>query len=190
MQEQQDVDLTISQFIDDELDQQQALSLLEAMRKNSQIESKLLRYQVIGQVIRTETSIQRPVSMVNRVSDAVKQEVIHLHPRKQKIRYYVKAAAIAATLAGVAVVTPHLIKQQDDSIDNRSVQMAKMEQEKTVNQPVTLAASHFRKPLSMQFNHTQKQLQGYLYAHSNRVFVASNMGLRPYVQTASLNQGQ
>ncbi len=189
MQEQQDVDLIISQFLDNELDQQQALSLLKAMRKNSQIEAKLLRYQVIGQVIRTESGIHHPIAMVNRINRALQSEAIHFHPRKKPIRRYVKVAALAATLAGVAVVTPQLLKQ-NESVGGQSVQMASTEQPRNNAQPVTLAASHFKKPLSMQFNHTQKQLQDYLYAHSNRVFVASDMAFRPFVQTASLNQGQ
>ncbi len=189
MQEQQDVDLIISQFLDNELDQQQALSLLKAMRRNSRIEAKLLRYQVIGQVIRTETGIHRPVAMVNKVNQAVQQEVIHFHPRKKRLRHYAKVTALAATLAGVAIVTPHLLKN-GQTTQGRSVQMAKAERQHPDPQPVTLAASHFRKPLSMQFNHTQQQLQDYLYAHSNRVFVASDMAFRPFVQTASLNQGQ
>ena len=187
--QEQDVDQIISQFLDNELDQQQAMTLLKAMKKDSQIEAKLLRYQVIGQVIRTETAIHRPVAMVDRINQALQQDVIHFHPRKKVLRQYVKAAALAATLAGVAIVTPHLLKQ-DKSLDKRSVQMARAEQPGNSRQVVTLAASHFRKPLSMQFDHTQNQLQDYLYAHSNRVFVASDMAFRPYVQTASLNQGR
>jgi negative regulator of sigma E activity len=189
MQEQQDVDLILSQFLDGELDQQQALSLLKVMKKNSHIEAKFLRYQVIGQVIRTETDICHPVAMVNRVNQAVRQEVIHFHPRKKSFRRYAKITALAATLAGVAVVTPYLVKSHK-TIEGRSVQMAEATQPRNNQQSVTLAASHFRKPLSMQFNHTQQQLQDYLYAHSNRVFVASDMAYRPFVQTASLNQGQ
>ncbi|WP_198243518.1 sigma-E factor negative regulatory protein [methane-oxidizing endosymbiont of Gigantopelta aegis] len=191
MQEQQNIGLKLSQFLDDELDQQQALSLLKEMRHNTDIEAKMLRYQVIGQVLRTEESIHKPIYLVNKVHDALENEVFHFHPATKTAHKKIKLAAIAATLAAVAILIP-IIQKQNTVNQNDFIQVAQKQPESFRYQGETLKVARVDQalPVLQQRSLARERLNDYLYAHSNRIFVTTEASFSPYVRTASLHPGQ
>ncbi len=191
MQEQQNIGLKLSQFLDDELDQQQALSLLKKMRHNTDIEVKMLRYQVIGQVLRTEESIHKPIYLVNKVHDALDNEVFHFHPATKTAHKKIKRVAIAATLAAVAIMIP-IVQKQNTTHQNDVVQIAHKQPESFKSQGQTLTVAHVDQtsPVLRQRTLARERLNDYLYAHSNRIFVTPDASFSPYVRTASLRAGQ
>nr|WP_305907207.1 sigma-E factor negative regulatory protein [Methylomarinum sp. Ch1-1]MDP4519940.1 sigma-E factor negative regulatory protein [Methylomarinum sp. Ch1-1] len=80
---QEECNKTISQFIDDELDLQQAISLMQGVQKETALRNKLNRYQVISQVLKSEQVVVLKDDFVEQISAQIKEEPVYLLPSRK-----------------------------------------------------------------------------------------------------------
>mgnify|MGYP001466663509 CR=1 FL=1 len=91
----------VSSLLDDELDANHRQILLTALHSDTNLRTVWSDYHLIGDALRRSPDLQ--ADLTGRVMDALREEPTVLAPRvrPERIRY---AAALAASLAGVAVV--------------------------------------------------------------------------------------
>ncbi len=184
-----DVDNKISQFLDDELDQQQALILLKSLQRDKALKQKLVRYQLVSQVIKTRQAPQINVCIVDRVRQQIEKEPVQSfqrrpEPASNSFHWRKTTLALAASLAVVAVILPGVIKDTGSGHTNTLV---------ADSQPaVPVAARQIarNRPLNTNKKDHNQRFKDYLYAHSNRMYTVGASASMPYVQTAGFRQGQ
>ena len=184
-----DVDNKISQFLDDELDQQQALNLLKSLQRDKALKQKLVRYQLVSQVIKTRQPAQINVCIVDRVRQQIEKEPVQIFQRRPEsavnsFHWRKTTLALAASLAVVAIMLPGIIK--DTGPGSSSTLIADSRQAP----PVTVEQVAKNRPLDANKQNKNQRFKDYLYAHSNRMYTVGASASMPYVQTAGFRQGQ
>jgi sigma-E factor negative regulatory protein RseA len=168
MQEQ--INERISLLIDDELDKEQALSLLKAIQTDEALTLKLQRYQLLGQVLKNQPSHLPDARFAEKIHQQIQKEPIHFLPaRKTAFNWQVTGFAIAAStlLAVVWLVS---------KIDSRSYSF----------QPPQLASS-----ASLQQHQPDiatSRFNDYLQAHDNSVYINNVARVQPYARVVGYQQ--
>lgn len=100
-----DLQIKISQFIDDELDFESSLVLTQVLDQRQELDHTFRRYEAISQAIKTEVYLPLPADFVTHVGQQIKQEPTYFFPRKRRFKKaLVNISAAAATVAAVTVV--------------------------------------------------------------------------------------
>lgn len=167
MQEQ--LNEKLSQLIDDELDSQQALSLLQTLQNDGLLKDKLRRYQIASQVMKTGEYSHVTSDFVDKIHEQIRQEPTYFLPQKKSAVNWQKAAlAIAASVAlAVVWVSSKVDKQMHNPLG--SVEM--MAQGKDV---------------SAEEMHAR--FKDYLEAHDNAMYVNSVQAGQPYARVVGYRQ--
>jgi len=110
-----DINQTISQFLDDELDHAELDVLLSAIKNEPELKQQINRYQVMTQVLTDERGLQASPDFLDKINQQIKQEPHYLLPKKvvkkRMVPLWQKASfAVAASVACVAVI----MSQQSD----------------------------------------------------------------------------
>jgi sigma-E factor negative regulatory protein RseA len=189
----------ISQFIDNELDEVDALYLLKKMQIKPGLQGKLNRYQVIGQVIKGDIGIVPEADFVNRISLQIQQEPIYLLPKiKVEKMSYKKPVAIAASLFIVAIIVGHSVtdKAQPTRVvstlqvaDNNKAN--NKEVKKQEDKPLEAIAQKAISPQAIakvSEDPLNKQISDYLQAHNGNLDTNNEPAFQPYARVSSYNQ--
>ncbi|MGR8935418.1 MAG: sigma-E factor negative regulatory protein [Gammaproteobacteria bacterium] len=116
----EEINLKISQFVDGELDAENAFKVLKSMQQDSQAAETFSRYEAVSQALKTDVFLNIDAGFVDRVSERLKDEPIIFRPAKLPSRDYVKAsAAVAASLAVAAVIIAGALQYRDKQIAGR-----------------------------------------------------------------------
>jgi len=68
----------ISEFVDNELDNQEAMEMLTAMRKDTALKQQMLRYQLISQALKSES-----ISHIKSdFSDKIRQQIQQIQQKQ------------------------------------------------------------------------------------------------------------
>lgn len=99
------VDEQLSAFLDGELPSAEEDLLLRRLERESGYQEQLVRYAMIGQLIRGEQPVDDAAGLAQRISDAVAAEQAHAEvPARRPRQWAAFATAGVAALAGLVVL--------------------------------------------------------------------------------------
>jgi sigma-E factor negative regulatory protein RseA len=159
----------ISLLIDDELDSQQALSLLGTIRDDEALKSKLQRYQLLSQVLKNEECYLLDSEFAEKIHRQIRNEPIYFMPAKKTKRNWQKTGlAVAASVALAVVWVVNKIDKQSNPYQEPQIAL-------TVPQPIQAGAMEAR-------------FGDYLQAHDNDVYVNNAVRVQPYARVVGYQQ--
>jgi sigma-E factor negative regulatory protein RseA len=174
----------ISQFLDDELPQDEALSLLQKMRTHSEFADKMRRYEAVSHAIKNdEVLVAARPDFVSEVSSRIQHEPTYLIPdaeqRLARHRRFTGPQKIAAAAASVAVIALVAYMQRPEP---RSEMLASTIKPTAAQAPKKdpLKAPRDSYPVNQQIN-------DYLQAHSN-IYSNGQVDYQPYAQVTHYSQ--
>lgn len=162
----EDLRQKISLLVDDQLPTSDALALFERMRTDRELSALYSRYLLASASLRSpEAAVGHP-GLAERVHRALAAEPTVLVPgwRRAKTRETALSVALAAVLAGVAVMV------------GKSV----------VEQPAGIESSRFvAQAGDSSAERADPKLNNYLVTHNETSYIAANGGLLPYLRVVS-----
>jgi len=175
----------ISQLLDDELPQKEALSLLQKIRTRSDLNNKMRRYEAISYAIKNhEMSVSSTSDFVASVSSRVQLEPTYMIPNAERRvvreRRLTRSHKIAATAASVAIIAFVAHTQRHEPASNIQVATAKPPV-KQVPQMAEIETPRDSYPVNQQIN-------DYLQAHSSIYTTNDQAGFQPYAQVTHYSQ--
>lgn len=175
----------ISRFVDNELDLQQALSLIPEVSKNAELKKKLNRYQLVSQALKSEEGVILKSDFAEKISEQIKQEPVYFIPQKKaRITWQKTSLAVAASLALVAVMVPKVLKQNAPK-----TQEVLMVAQQHPQQPVEMISAEQRQQLlRLRQQRANQRLNDYLLAHSNGIYTIGASNYQPYARVAGYSQ--
>ncbi|WP_374090830.1 sigma-E factor negative regulatory protein [Methylomicrobium lacus] len=174
----------VSQFLDDELPEEEALRLLQKMRTHSELAGKMRRYEAIKQAIKNdEELISATPDFAASVSSRIQQEPAYLIPnatrRWSRHRSFTRSHKIAALAASVAVIAFVAHTQRPEPAS--PVQVAAV---KAPDKPAPQLAETKTPRNSYPVN---QQISDYLQAHSS-IYTNSQSDFQPYAKLTHYSQ--
>lgn len=130
----EDLNQKISQFIDNELDSAEALSLLKSLRSIPELNCQYNRYQIISQAIKTDKLIIARAGFVESISKKIQHEPVYSLPQLKAPRKIIKHIALAASILIVATITNYNFNRpKQQSYSTSDLQMTKNMQDVSLN---------------------------------------------------------
>ena len=157
----------ISQFIDHDLNDDDALDLLETLQRDQNLENTLKRYAAISHALKSQEFLVVKADFSARITQEIQQEPYYVQPRKRAvtIRYPVHFA-LAASIAGLAILaTPIFDNDFLFNPSNTSLPIAQKSSGQTLTASLSehhFAQAHDKYPLN-------KRINDYLQAHNARI---------------------
>ncbi|MGR9073802.1 MAG: sigma-E factor negative regulatory protein [Gammaproteobacteria bacterium] len=173
----EDLRLKISQFMDNELDQKEALKFLELVNEHPELENTIKRFEIIRKVAKAEVPIEAGSDFVSRVSMAIKQEPTVMAPNARRVnKGYQTTAAIAASVAVFSVILMGGYRLSSSDFHSSLLAIRNTE----TNKPIQLAEKtpEKEKPVDNRFNE-------YLEAHDDSLYAAGSSGFQSYARVVS-----
>jgi len=165
----------ISEFLDDELKQHQALSLLKKIKANPDLKSKLNRFEMISHVLKNERFIIPDPDFSSRVSEAIRLEPAYLLPQPKKSKHSRKMFAAAASVAVLAVIGGSRIYQPITETQTASFMQNSVSPS---NAPIALARHSQNQSINQRINE-------YLQAHNSSVYTNGQANFQPYARVTA-----
>ncbi|MCK5355416.1 MAG: sigma-E factor negative regulatory protein [Methyloprofundus sp.] len=175
-----DLNLKLSQLVDDELAKDESVKLFELVHEQPELDAKLQRYELLGRVIKSECFIQADADFVSKVSQGLEQEAVVFAPAWRQRRSVMQTlSAIAATIAVIAVIViggvsrpteeaqPPLMLAENNNVKETEAINVEVKEDKAKVDPRFIA---------------------YLEAHDNSLYAAGSPGLQSYVRVVSYGQ--
>jgi sigma-E factor negative regulatory protein RseA len=109
----------LSALVDDELGESEQALLLRQLARDAGLRERLLRYQLISDALRSELPRRVDTGFYHRVQAALEQEAALHSATALRIRNLfrpVAGLALAASVAVVAVLSLHSVRQQDAAV--------------------------------------------------------------------------
>lgn len=167
MQEQ--LNEKISLLIDDELDSQQALSLLGAIQDDESLKTKLQRYQLISQVLKNEESYLLDSEFAGKIHQQIRKEPTYFIPSKNsKINWQKTGLAVAASVALAVVWIVNKIDRQSNAYPEPQIALMT--------------------PAPIQADALIAHFGDYLQAHDNDVYIDNTARVQPYSRVVGYRQ--
>lgn len=165
MQEQ--LNEKISLLIDDELDSEQALSLLRTIQDDDALKAKLQRYQLVSQVLKNEECYVLDSDFADKIHQQIRREPIFFMPRKKAgINWQKTGLAMAASIVLAVVWVVNKIDKQSNAYPEVAVVAPQQIQPDTMN----------------------GRFDDYLQAHDNDVYVNNAGRVQPYARVVGYQQ--
>ena len=173
----EDLNQKISQFIDNELEQQEALNLLKSIRSTPTLNRQYNHHRTISQAIKTDTVVFVKADFATSLSKKLQHESVYFLPQRHTIKNNFKHIAIAASILTVAIITGYNFNVfQQQSYVTSNLQMTKNTQKDQPNE----VAKALEGPINQKIN-------DYLQAHN--IMSPNNESLyQPYARVSSYNQ--
>ncbi len=173
-----DINQTISQFLDDELDHAELDALLTAIKNKPELKQQINRYQMMTQVLKDDNGIQASTDFLDGINKQIKQEPHYLLPQKvvekRVIPLWQKASfAVAASVACVAVI----MSQQSDLQPGNQFQQVAVVDTKLIADPAQ------SKDVVQPSQH--ERFKAYLQAHNDDLYTHGSLNVHPLARTAS-----
>lgn len=178
-----EINQKVSQFIDDELPEHEALHLLTEIKKQPELDARLQRYEMASAILKNHPPHFISTVFSETISQAVEQEVIYFLPKKTaKAIYFKSALAVAAGVAGVAVLVSNNVPKLTD-VKQEPYVIA----ENVVNQPTPRTRKSpikviYRKPATID-----PRFNRYLQAHRGNLYTIDS-GVQTYATLAGYGQ--
>ena len=154
----------LSLLVDNRLDSASAMKLMKNLESDREFASTYSRYLLIGESLRANGRVIHDPGFVDRVHQALDREPRLLAPVWKKVmRDRAVTLALAATLAGLAVLVGESVMRQSDLSIPGIAQQARN-------------GDAAAKP---------NDVDTYLVNHSGTAYLAANGGLLPYLRVVS-----
>jgi sigma-E factor negative regulatory protein RseA len=173
----EDLNQKISQFLDNELDHEEALALLQKMQTHSELQDKMNRYESISHALKTDAFLMVQSDLSSKISLQIQQEPIHFSPRIKPVNRDYKIIALAASIAAVAVIAAQNINQQAERNKAAPELYAKQQASKTV------AYAHQAEQLALN-----ARINEYLQAHNSSVYTNGEANFQPFAKVTAYSQ--
>jgi len=167
----------VSELMDGELDQQAAVNIIAALKKNDQLRENWETYHLIGDTLR------QPSKLSINVSHKIKAQLINeptvLSPQMpqnlQRQKYKVFAFSIAASL--IAMVTGWIAIQ--NLYQPQQIMMAERSNKESIMPVVPVKVSN--PPSSFVYQHPPVEINDYLFVHREFLPGTTTQELTTYV---------
>jgi len=154
----------VSLLVDDRLDPAVAMKVMKALESDPERAAVYTRYMLIGETLRSNGDVIYDDGFVTRLHQALEQEPRLVAPVwKSARRDRMVTLALAATLAGLAVLVGQTVSRQSEFAVPELAQRAT--DDETAAKP--------------------DHLDTYLVNHSGTAYLAANGGLLPYLRIVS-----
>ncbi len=171
----EDLNLKISQFLDNELNHADALHLLKKMQSQSELQDKLNRYEVISHAMKTDAFLLTKADFSTKIHQQIQQEPIYLLPQHKSFKRSHKQIAVAASIVIVAVIAGRSLNDPNQYVKAAStVQVAQNKLSEPLDKPVEVTEY----PLN-------KQINDYLQAHNSSVYTNGEANFQPYARVTA-----
>jgi sigma-E factor negative regulatory protein RseA len=184
----EDLNQKISQFLDKELDYNEALSLLKKIQAHPEVKNKLNRYEAISSAIKSETFLTARPDFSERIRQEIQNEPAYLlpgrkmPPQHKQLKRHHKILAVAASLAVVAVITTRTINNPPDKIKSASIiEVAQQQLPEQPSEPVSYKNEAEPSPINSQIN-------DYLQAHNSSVYTNGQANFQPYTRVTAYSR--
>ena len=167
----------LSQFIDNELEPKERLAFQKELLRNSDLQARLKRYQLIGTAIKSTSTIEINAAFSDLVKERLEQEPIYFLPQQKTGAKRYKQLAIAASLTAVAVVSAYSVRFTQQQSQQPTMQLAQNPVAPSSHAPSTT----FEYPIN-------KQISDYLQAHNDSLKENPDSIYQPYTRLSSYNQ--
>ena len=160
-----------SLLFDDELDQEQALSIYETIGSDAEMQALWRRYHTIRQNMRQDRPIVPTQDFAARIQHAIEQEpILSIAPQRARPTRFVFAMAASIALLGIVVMN---YLPSFNEAANPVVTMAKVGAARLTKQQVV-----------------DPRLNEYLMAHQESSQLALTQAMLPYARVVSFSSGQ
>lgn len=161
---EEDLKQRLSLLVDDRLDTAAALKLIKTVEADRKLSATYSRYLFIGEVLRNGSGVIPDARFVDRIHEALADEPTIVAPVwKRVVRDRAVTLAIAATLAGLAVVVGDSVVRQYD------LRVPGFQYQAKTTEPAA--------PIG--------DVDAYLVNHNGTAYLAANGGLLPYLRVVS-----
>ncbi|MDD5462605.1 MAG: sigma-E factor negative regulatory protein [Methylococcales bacterium] len=174
----EDLNQKISQFLDNELDHEEALALLQKMQTHSELQDKMNRYESISHALKTDFFLMVQSDLSSKISLQIQQEPIHFLPQIKPINRDYKIIALAASIAVVAVIAGQNINHQTEQNKAAPVLYAKQQ-----SASKTVAYAHQAEQLALN-----ARINEYLQAHNSSVYTNGEANFQPFAKVTAYSQ--
>lgn len=172
----------ISQFIDDELGHDEALSLLQKMQSQSELINTMNRYEAISHALKTDVFLTINADFSAKISQQIQQEPHYFLPQRKLISRNYKLAALAASIAVVAVLAGRNMNTPAERFKTSpTLQVAQQQSPRQVSKPVVYASQAQEIPLNIRIN-------DYLQAHNSSVYTNGEANVKSMTRVTAYGQ--
>lgn len=176
--EDQDLKCRLSMLVDAELNIRDNPELIDTLEQDPVLSSAWERYHLIGEVMRKPASILVDSKFATQVSTSIKNEPALLIPARRQtklelLRHRIGTVALAASLAGIAILIGDSIMQHRHELDRLA--QAPQPLPKVEGRGYDESES----PADMQFD-------DYLLTHNETAFMVGSAGMLPNVRLVSV----
>lgn len=185
-----DVKTKISQLMDNELTQSEALALLQKMRIQPEMQDQLNRYEAISHALKTEVFLMPKPGFAERISQQIQQEPVYLLPQRQRSPNAYQKWAVAASIAAIALVLSWSKLTHNELEQNNAALMAQV----SAPNPVIVNKQAFEKDQQNQLAQKQDneaplhtRINEYLQAHNNSVYTNGEANFKPFTRVTAYN---
>lgn len=173
---QQDLDQKISLLIDNELDHEDALSLLADIKQKEELSQTMARYEAISHSLKAESFLSADTDFVSRISREIAKEPAYFLPRKKQTQFWQKSLlALAAAITAVAILVGRGIDSGEVQFRSSLVVAENTAEAKKTNEKIN------QKPFNERFNE-------YLQAHNDSLYTNGEVAPLPYARLAGYGQ--
>jgi sigma-E factor negative regulatory protein RseA len=185
----EDLNQKISQFLDNELDQDEALSILQKMQLQPDLKNKMIRYEAISHALKTDMFLCPGPDFSTKISQQILHEPFYLLPKNhpitehQPIKRSNKMLALAASVAVVAIIAAQGVNQSEDNKFKTSstIQLAQQPVVEPSSTPTTYPHQNEQYPINARIN-------DYLQAHNTSVYTNGEANFRPFARVSAHSQ--
>jgi sigma-E factor negative regulatory protein RseA len=172
--------IKVSMLLDDELNEEEALSLLEQIESDDGLKEKWFRYNTASLAIKSDSIVVLEADLVDKVRQAIAREpAVFSTPAstgKPSRIYNVFAGALAASVVIVAVI---VVKQPADTGGDAATMVADKGVESLLHQAQPAEAKS-----------SEARFHGYLLNHNESAYSMGTLGMLPYARVVSYGAKQ
>lgn len=177
----------ISQFLDDDLDADDALDLLQKMQADAELIRTFNRYEAISHVLKNHEFLAIKPDFSASIAEQIQQEPFYLLPKRRPtiIPPHYKSLALAASIAVIAVFAVRGINHPAERINPPSTLQVAQRQAVQAQKPVI----HARRSAQPQEQYPlNKRINDYLQAHNNSVYTHGETDFAPLASVTAYRQ--
>jgi sigma-E factor negative regulatory protein RseA len=180
----EDLNQKISQFLDNQLDPDEALSLLHKIQAQSELKNKIERYSAISHALKASVFIHASADFSEKISRSIEHEPAYCVPQKQLSLVQkpgsrrAKIIALAASLAVVAIIYGQSIYTINKSESTTTIQLAEQKRLEQLTKPKGSSPQSDQYPINARIN-------DYLQAHDSRVYASDEANFRPFATVSA-----
>jgi len=175
----EDLNQKISQFLDNELNHDEALNLLKKMQLQSELQDKMNRYEAISHAMKTDVFLAAGSDFSTKIRQQIQQEPVYLLPQHKPFKRSYKQIAAAASIAIVAVIAGRSMNYENQHSKAAStVQVAQNRLTEQSSDPAVYANQAEQYPLN-------KRINDYLQAHNSSVYTNGEANFQPFARVTA-----